>query len=274
MGNHPHLLVVTSSPDQLKDFYAELQKKITDSIKALLGVRKLRLWEGRPVVARVATLDDTIEQIVYLYANPCRANLVQSIDDYPGFSSYQIFKSCHAAGVSASQEIRSRWLRVDDIPTLPHRVMKFMDDRLFTAQLQEQGVKQSYHVEPNAWMKAFGVEKDDEVQRINETILTSLKRREAEHARERAALGKSILGAKALRHQPIMRAHTPKPGQRKIFIICGDKERRIAFIQSFKQLCKDCYQCYLDTLAGLRVKWPAGVFRPPMGVYASAIDVY
>jgi len=47
MANHVHLLVVSGDIAELKNFYGELKKRITDIIKRLLGMEELTLWENK-----------------------------------------------------------------------------------------------------------------------------------------------------------------------------------------------------------------------------------
>ena len=80
MSNHPHLILVAQDAEQCMRFYAELQKRITDAIKRLLGRKFLRLWEGRPLVAQIADLDAAKDRIAYLYGNPSAADVTVNID--------------------------------------------------------------------------------------------------------------------------------------------------------------------------------------------------
>ncbi len=43
-GNHPHLLAILHDADQARRFYMELQKKLTEAIKRLLGLKYLNIW--------------------------------------------------------------------------------------------------------------------------------------------------------------------------------------------------------------------------------------
>lgn len=68
-GSHAHIIVVTKDSSQCTRFYGEIQKRITDSIKRLLGLHYLDLWEGTAMVAEIADEEAAIERIAYLYAN-------------------------------------------------------------------------------------------------------------------------------------------------------------------------------------------------------------
>ena len=44
MSNHPHIVVVFKDAELAKRFYTEVQKKLTDAIKRLLGMEHLNIW--------------------------------------------------------------------------------------------------------------------------------------------------------------------------------------------------------------------------------------
>ena len=73
-------------------FYGEIQKRITDMLKRLLGLEYLEIWEGEPTVAEILDLEKAIERIAYFYANPAQDKLVDSIEEFPGFSSWYDYK--------------------------------------------------------------------------------------------------------------------------------------------------------------------------------------
>src|SRR5262245_37021010 len=71
-GSHPHLIVKAHDAEQCVRFYGEIQKKITDAIKRLLGVSHLNIWEGRATVAQLRDVAAVQDRIAYLYANPAQ----------------------------------------------------------------------------------------------------------------------------------------------------------------------------------------------------------
>ena len=93
MGNHAHIMVVGRDADQLTRFYGEVQKRITDYLKRLLGKRHLSLWEGEPSVILVADYEAALNRVAYYYANPAMANLNDCIEGYPGLSSFNFFRN-------------------------------------------------------------------------------------------------------------------------------------------------------------------------------------
>ena len=128
MGNHVHMVLMSLCPESCTRFYQEVQKKITDLFKKLLGLRRLNIWEGDPVLAEILDLDVAISKIAYVYANPARANLVDKISQYPGVSSWSAFKDVRS-DVDATVSKMVPWLRLPSIEKLPCRSLSERQDR-------------------------------------------------------------------------------------------------------------------------------------------------
>jgi hypothetical protein len=270
------MIAIFQDANQAVNFYAEVQKKITESLKALLGLPHLRLWGGRPVVAHIADLPAAIEQIAYLYANPARANLVDSISHYPGCSSWDLFQETLASDpdqVSAKVEYPALWIPYSKIPLLPTQVLKKHADIDFADRLSQKGVPHTLELHPNAWMKCFGITSPEDVADINQKVLASLAKREQEARGKRVAEDKGVLGERLLKLQPVTRAHVPKDRarRRRVFVICSDREERIRIIRNVKELCRLAREYYYDALRGILRNWPPGMFRPPLRPHASAL---
>ena len=135
MGNHPHMIIVAKDSLAACSFHGEIKKQLTDSIKRLIGVKHLNLWKKNGTsVIRYGDIDSVKKQIAYLYANASRANLVESIEEYPGVSSFNMYMS---AGSSVSSEVSedTYWIRLPMIKRLPKRSLTDRQDEHFTEKL-------------------------------------------------------------------------------------------------------------------------------------------
>jgi hypothetical protein len=65
-----------------------------------------------------------------------------------------------------------------------------------------------------------------------------------------------------------MKPHKPKKKERKIYLICSDRELRLELLEQFQQILNRCRECYRKAKEGLRVEWPPGTFTPwfPPGI--------
>ena len=57
MANHPHIQLYSLDLTALTNFHERLKKRLTDHLKRLLGLSRLRLWDDRSTLAEVLDLD-------------------------------------------------------------------------------------------------------------------------------------------------------------------------------------------------------------------------
>jgi hypothetical protein len=241
----------------------ELQKKTTDTVKALLRVSSLSLWEDRPTVAKVATLDDTIARIAYIYCNPSNASLSDSIEEYPGINSWSAFLTCEPS-IDAQVVIDARWYPVSEVPQLPSRSLSpKQDDRLFQELVaSEEALQHPIVIKPFKWLEVFGVSEPLEIEKIRQKIIAQVRETERANAEARQAAGKRCVPRAVLLREPYMKPHTPKKKERKIYLICGNREQRLELLETFRQIFARCRECYRKAKEGLWVEWPPGTFTP------------
>ena len=264
-GSHPHLIVVAKDSEKFVQFYSEVQKKLTDIIKRLLGLERLSIWEGESTVMEIAGIEEAIDRISYLYANPAQDDLEDCIEKFPGCSSYKEFTQSEDK-LDASVSKKYPWIRLPSVKPLKSRVLSRTEDRRLTYRLKNKNKKlHTLTREPNAWMKAFGVKSDSEVESLNKRIIKALRHRERESEERRIDEKKPVLGAKKLKEQALMKAHKPKKNSIKVFIYSHCNEYRVKAIKTFKEFSDKCRECYLEWKRGnFSVEWPPGAFKPPL----------
>jgi hypothetical protein len=263
MNSHTHDLAVSHSGNQLAKFYMELQKKTTDAVKALLGIPCLSLWEDRSTAARVVDLADAISRIVYIYCNPSNAALCDSIDEYPGINSWSAFLSCEPF-VDAEVTIDARWYPVSEIPRLPARSLSSFQDAALHETLLKSEKAQSHPIvlKPFKWLEQFGITEPLRIENIRKQIIARVREVESANAATRATANTRCIPRSVLLREEYMKPHNPKKKQRKIYLICGDKEQRVEILQEYKRILARCKECYQKAKEGLRVDWPPGTFMP------------
>ena len=272
-GNHPHIVVILKDADLARRFYMEIQKKLTDAIKRLLGLEYLNIWAGTPRVIEIPDLESAIKMIAYYYANPAAAHLVESIEQYLGLSSWTDF-GANMDKLSAVVVYEYPWIHLPTIPKLPRRSVSEIQDRHIVDILLSKNKKMHrLEIKPNAWMRFFNITTDKEAAAVNARILARLHHNEKVCQRWRERKGWRVLGGKALYEQPIMAPHTPKKHGRRIFCVAATKQLRIALIKEFKEFCAKCRECYRRwKLGDYLVQWPPGAFLPPLPPLANAVE--
>ena len=263
MNNHSHTLAVSNTCNKISQFYMELQKKTTDAVKALLKLPSLSLWGNRPTVAEVATLDDAIKRIAYIYCNPSNASLCDSIEEYPGINSWSAFLTCEP-GVDAEIAIDARWYPVSEIPQLPSRSLSPKQDARLLQELaaSEKALKHPITIKPFKWLEVFGITEPAAIERIRQRIIAQVRETERANADARRAAGKSCVPRAVLLREPYLKPHIPKKKERKIYLICGNREQRLELLETFRQIFARCRECYRKAKEGLWVEWPPGTFTP------------
>lgn len=264
MNSHSHSMAVSITEENLSKFHMELKKKTTDAVKALLGISSLSLWEKRTGVHYIPTLEDAIERVIYIYCNPSNAGLCESIDHYPGLSSWAAFRDS-APSIDTEVEIEARWYPVSEIPQIPNtRLLSQRQDEALYRELRdsEKAVGHPLVIKPFKWLETFGITTPQEIERIRQRIIARVRETERANALARAKSHTKSASREALQRTPYMKPHKPKKKERKIFVICSDKELRLSLLESFRHTITRCKECYRNAKAGIRVDWPPGTFIP------------
>jgi hypothetical protein len=249
------------SPGGLADFYKELKKGVTESVKGLLGLAHLNLWEPRSMVAVIPTLEDVIERLVYIFCNPAKAGLEESIDDFPGLSSWKAFKTCEPS-VHATVSIPVRYYPKSALPRLPEGdTLTEEEDKRLVAHLKrsEEALEHELVIKPLAWLELFGITDRKRIEAIRQRVIKLVYEQEAKYQKERT---RPVIGAQNLRRQRYLKPHVPAKRGRKIFVISVDPEMRRRIISFVRQISETCRMCYERLKQGGSVTWPDGIFIP------------
>lgn len=274
MSNHPHYLVVAQDKQQCTRFYGEIQKQLTEAVKRLTGIEHLNLWKRNGVsVIHYGDTEGVIERIAYLYANPARANLVESIDKYPGLSSWKEYQASPDK-LDAEQSKLCPWVRAPYLSKLPCRALSPKQDAVFTDKLLSR--TQTEHklvLKPNAWMVAHGVSESSRVEEINTKIVNRLKAFEHEAREKRRLKGKRVKGASKLRVEPLDLRYKSKSTSIRIHVYALDervRKRMLRHYDAFQQACEKCWKRW--KLGDFTVLWPPGAFVPAAPPRANYFD--
>jgi len=260
MGNHVHIIVVGHRNEEaVTKFYMELKKKLTESIKQILDLDFLHLWDGPTTLIRILDLDKAIERIAYCYANPARANLADRVENYPGVSSWSRFQATEQK-IGAVNSTKVKWYRyatLMPIGTLTPIVYLFAFSRF-------ESVEHVLELHPNCWMSLFGVTDSVEVGEINQQIMAAVRDYELQARELRKELKKAVWSVRSLRKQaPTVSGYEPRTRDRKIFFLGSTKENRIEYLERFKAFVEHCAELFQIWRKGdFSVVWPPHAFIP------------
>ena len=264
--NHMHLLLVVRNPEHVEKFQGFIKAEITHAINHILGYRKKSRWDKGADTPIVLDKEKAINQIVYIYSNPQRANLVDSIDEYPGVSSWKMFvsgvhkKTCKKVHRPQIKPIQGGELSVNEGRRLAEELDRCIKE------------EKEFVLEPFAWLEGYEDLSEKEKAEIKEEIISRVRDREEEFRKERVANKRTVIGSTALRRQSMCKDYYPKSFGKRMICLGTQKEDRIAFISMYRNLCGLARKAYEQWVAGhLRVQLPAGMIPPRMLVLAGTM---
>ena len=212
-ATHLHMFMVVNNPED---------------INKVLGRDKRTIWcEGydSPIVL---TLEKAQSIIAYLYTNPVKDGLIESIDSFPGLSSWKMF---------LKGEGTKKWKRLRR-PAV--RALQNHSLRTYTQEskrlLQESNTTHEFRIEPNAWQVAFGITDPKEQEARNRELVRSIRELEKTALEERQSSKTKVMGRERLISRPIDISYRPKRFGRRMCCLSEDRSLRVRFIGILKEL--------------------------------------
>jgi hypothetical protein len=225
MGNHIHIIIVVEDPERVPVFYGYLKRELASAINHLLGRRKHTVWAEGTDSPTILDPAKAIERIVYCYTNPQCANLVTSIEEYPQFSTWEMFQA--GGGESSARRITR-----DSIPALPRRALTIEQQQALARELEENaGEEFTLRIEPDAWMECFAELEGTDPEQINGEIVRRVRAEERRLVMSRVS---PAIGARALAAEDIRKPHSPKKHGKRMICLSSLRELRIRFIEMYK----------------------------------------
>lgn len=265
-ATHIHLILVVINPDHVEAFFRHFKTDSAHMINRLLGRKKRTLWcEGydSPIVL---TPKRALIAIAYLYSNPAKDNLETSIDRYPGFSSWKMFQSGN---------FTRQWKRLRR-PQFT-AVTKDANNQRGLTKLAENILAasdevQTFTLEPNAWMEAFGFHSPEQQQKINENLIARIRLLEARAQKKRTREKKRVLGRERLLTQVFDTSYRPQRIGRRMWCLSEKRSVRVAFIRFFKELMQKARAVRERwKLGDVTVPYPPGLYPPSMPKLANSL---
>lgn len=266
MANHLHMILVVDSPQDVSNFMCYLKGEISHAINRLLGRRQKTIWQDGYDSPIILTPDKVKSYIKYLYQNPSKAGLVHSIDEYPGVSSWEMFKRNQY-----SKEYSK--LSRDLIPCLSTPDLGINEQKRIVEDFNKlQLPKYNLILEPNAWRESLGC---NHASLSDEQIIAEIKQEEETLKSNRIKKNKTILGSTALRRESMTKEYAPKKYTRRMICLCSDLCLRKAFVETFKFLSSLAEKAYRAWKSGdFSLSIPPSMFCPRRPEFASAIGLY
>ena len=201
MANHIHVLARVIDPEDVPKFCEYFKRESAHAINRLLGRVNRTVWcsgYDSPIVLDASTM---MNRLHYVYCNPMRADLTQTIDEYPHISSWEALKSGRKEKAICARLPRNK------VPILPN-------GPLSDAQLDEldEYVKQNsvgeYELtfEPDAWLDCFEESIGSDPEKIRAEVIRRVREEETKLEAVRVA---PVIGRERLMRQDVRQKHTP-----------------------------------------------------------------
>ncbi len=265
-ATHIHLVLVVIDPDHVEAFFRYFKTESAHMINGLLGRNKRTLWcEGydSPIVL---TPMRALIAISYLYSNPAKDNLETSIDRYPGFSSWKMFQS----GKLTRQWKRLRRPQFAPITRDANNLRGYT--KLAADVLDASEEIQTFTLEPNAWMEAFGYYSPEQQRKINERLVARIRLLEERAEKKRLRDRKRVFGRERLLAQVFDTTYRPKRTGRRMWCLSEKRIVRVKFITFLKVLMQKARAVRERwKLGDVTVAYPPGLYPPSMPKLANAL---
>ncbi len=264
MGNHYHgVFALKADPDQAANFMHYVDGEIGKIVKKLRGTIHENVWAKRYDSTPILTADDVLEKIAYIYLNPVRANLVDSIEDYPGAHTWHEFNDGSLR--------KFKYVGSSKVEKLPNGAFKRKLVRAFVDRVHElQELALPLIVNHCGWTDCFEESKGWSKQQVLESVQKRVLRGEAEAAKLRKRKKISVIGGQALAGQNFHLQYRPVKFEPKALCICSCKETRKAFLEEYAEFCELCHLAWICwKLGDYRDLFPPGAFKPPAPPNAS-----
>ena len=229
-ATHIHLVLTVYNPEDVQAFMRHFKTESAHMLNSLLGRKKRTVWCEGYDSPTVLTFAKAMIVIAYLYSNPAKDNLVNSIDEYPGFSTWKMFKDGECSKIWK----RLRRPAFRPLPKDSHNLRGYTKEA--ERILDDSSELQTFKLEPNVWLEAFGITDPVEQQRINARVIERVRTIEERAARVREREKKTVIGRERLMTQRFDLSYRPSRKGKKMWCLAERRAIRMAYIRMFKRL--------------------------------------
>ncbi len=259
MGNHFHAILVNRGDSTaIPNFMEFVDGEIAKTINRLRGRRNFSVWGDRYHAEPLITPGAVMKKTVYLYMNPVRADLVDSIAEYPGASTWREFighktKSYLYYGSGVLRKLPKGKLSLS------------LCKQLLTSFRKNIKIptKQDLTIESFAWFECFTECASWDENTVRQEILTLIAQEESAITRTRKKNSQRTIGRRALIEQCFFKKFQTTNFLPRALCISTCDIARQNFNEVYREFCKECSLCWESSLKGLiDVQYPTGAFRP------------
>ncbi len=267
--NHVHIMMVVDNPSDVPGFMRYFKTESSHMLNRILGRRKRTIWCESYDDPIVLTLLRAILVMAYIYSNPAKDNLAESINEYPGVSSWKMY---------IRGEYKKTWkrLRRDDFSYLPKDAQNL---RGFTKEahrvLSRSKSSHEFVINPSAWLEALGVDNKEEQEEIHKKVQGRILKIEERARAKRKREKKQVIGVEKLKAQTFNLTYQSARTGKRMWCLSEKRAVRVKFIRFLKNLFQSAREVQERWVLGdFSVPYPLGLYPPSMPKLAEPIDLW
>lgn len=260
-GTHIHMILTIENPEDLPKFMERFKTESAHYLNRMLGRKKRTIWCKSYDSPALLTKQDVVDRIVYLYTNPVKDGLIESINKYPGISTWENYKFNDG-------KYYCRRISRDDVFIVDQNGSSNAFKNAYNLLVKATRELVTVNINTDSWMKVFSVQSDTEKKAIN----TLIDERISEVEKNLQLEIKFFKGRLKLETQGVDLNYMPNRKGRKMWCISSCIETRKKFINFVKALCKEARDAYQKLKDGARdVVFPPGMFAPRLPVICNLL---
>ena len=255
--NHGHLALMVQNPEMVPLFIGYVKQETAQAINHLLGRRRRTVWAEDYDSPTVLDSDKALEKIAYLLLNPVKDNQASSLDEYPGVSSWKLFK-----GQDFTR--KCRFFHRDDVPRLKNPHCPWLENkRVLEALDKDENSPVDFCLSPYVWKTCFEDTENLTDEQVRELILERIEAEARKLIEENKSKKLPTPKPEELQRQSMLTPYVPKTFGKRMLCLSSIKELRVVFIAGYKRL-RDKAEWVLSQwrLGNWLLPFPPGLFPP------------
>ena len=264
---HFHIIVVIDNPEDISNFIGYFKCETAHRINRILGRPKRTVWCAGYDSPTLVTPLRALIAIAYIYSNPGKDNLSESIDSYLGFSSWKMFTT---GEFTETVDIIDR----DEFKYIPFGQQNEKGYAREAARLLATSTrKETLTIEPNAWLDAYGIKDSMSQLRWNSKLVERLRFLEQRAANVRKKTGRRVMSAFRQRNEKFDTTKLSKRKRGKRSIALSERKRdRKDFIATYWKRVQEAKDVVKRWRQGdTSVRYPPGLYAPSMPRLANIV---
>jgi REP element-mobilizing transposase RayT len=257
--NHAHMLLRVTNPEHIHNFVGYVKQESAHALNRLLGRRRKTVWAEDYDSPTVLDENKALEMFEYLILNPVKDNLTDSMDDYPGVSSWKLMKH-------GRNKRRCRAIARNKIPKLKNPERPWNEEQEVSEFLKENNRKiLTFELSPFSWKQCFADTRDLTDAEVRKLIFDRIEERAQQYLADKREKRLPKPRPERLKFQSILRNYVPQTFGKRMICLSSVREMRKRFINFYRGLCEHAS----DVLALWRkgcwhVPFPTGLFPPSL----------